>query len=181
MGDGVGDLDTALGVEEDEVLEPVHMTTTAMQNGSAGASSSVGTVRPASGAAVEMTGGYKEKDYGAAAYGAVGLVSSSKANPWDRCSGNEQQPGGGSGSKLPVSNSARDLTHPDTPAATSPAAARVGDVPVSLPAIRTSLPVPGSNNSTQQQPAVATFSLGDEDELQEIKLRSPTKSPIKRD
>ena len=177
MGDGVGDLDTALGVEDDDLAEAEYTTAAPVQTGTVGAGSS-SAVRPDSGVAVEMTGVFKGKDYGAAANGPVGALSSSRGDPWGRSTGTDQ--GGGASpriSRLPVSNSARELAHPGTPAATG-----VGDVPLSLPAIRTSFQAPsGPSNSSQRQPAVATFSLGDEDELQEIKLRSPHKSPSKRD
>lgn len=189
MGDDLSHLDTSLGVEDDEQQDREFgsgpATTTAAYSSAAVSSSSITPSGLELTASSSAAAGLKGKRQGATA---AGGSDRSQGDSWDKGGSRDQ-----SSSGLPVSNSARDL-HPETPAAVAPTSTRgaggvnntgaaFAELPVSLPAIRTSVPGQSVGNGVpQQQPAVATFSLGDEDDLQDIKLSSPpVKAPSKGD
>jgi hypothetical protein len=194
MGDDVGHLDTALGVDNDEQQDQQDYSTAAATSSSTGVGFATDVeMTAAAGLKAKSVGGSGDAAASAAARG--GGLTNSTVDSWDQLRGRDQRSGEGIG--LPVSNSAREM-HPDTPLAVSPAAAwavgnnstaasglgpLVSDVPASLPAIRTSLSGQQKGQQHQHGPAAA-FSLEDDDNdgLQEIKLSSsPVKTPSKRD
>eukprot|EP00775_Hariotina_reticulata_P013806 gene13806-13927_t len=149
MGADIDHLDTSLGVEADE--DAVEYPSSSSGGGGGGANGGPLGYPRAGGRSVEMTG-------------------------------HSGSPAGGN-------NSSQLGAKPGTLSAmaagvgTAAGSALVGDLPLTLPAIRTSLgggrPEAAAAGQQQQQQQPPRWSLGDEDELHEIKLHNL--SPQKRD
>jgi hypothetical protein len=139
---------------------------------------------------VELTGplgGNRGSQLGGKAGGLSATAGDSSGGGRDQGGSRQQGSSSSSGGNglLPLSSSARDLKSNPAGVGTAAGSSLVGEVPLTLPAIRTSLgggrpdTASAGQQQQQQQQQAPRWSLGDDDELHEIKLHNL--SPQKRD